>query len=393
MSYDFATMKICPHQVAFERSDLDQIRKTTVKFPRPPSNSNVSVYVDRVKVPSSGLYSYAELPFSLAEPYRIRRGVNDLLYLSESFEPPRFVQLTPGPNVRAKDMALDLQRQIPNLVVEVRGRRVVIRSHQRTAGTAFQFHDPRWTDKTSSLPTTARVLGAYRAVGIVPGRAATGRLLYPGWRVDRDVSSPLVEDRVLIFDRAIPNADPLVELSYVTTARYCRRCHGTQIEFDYSVKDSTYEVVRDTDLLAQEFDKFLITRIGSHWKWNWLGSGLVDKIGGKGTNGVVNVNALIAVDVSQSFSTYQNIKQQQDTRFPQQKVTDAEYPLNLASVDVQPIPEDPTIAIVVATIVSRSRVPVELKRVIGNPSPFDLTAGDPLQALRFRPGEGFLFRG
>src|SRR5690606_28519206 len=107
--------------------------------------------------------------------------------------------------------------------------------------------------------------------------------------------------------------------------------HGTQLEFDYSIVDGTYETVKNTDLLAQEFDKFLHTEIGSHWKWNWLGSSLHSRIGGKGNMGITSATSLLNIDVSQAFKTYQNIKEKQDTGFPQQRVSDAEYPLELGS--------------------------------------------------------------
>jgi hypothetical protein len=394
MSFDFATWRVCPHQVFFEKVDLDAIRNNSVKFPRPPSNtSDVAVYVDRVPIPRNGLLSYAQLPFSNPEPYRIRQGVNDLLYISIGFDPPRYAQLTPGPNVRAKDLALDLQRQFPELLITILNKHVLFKSRQPLKGTAFQFHDPRWTDKTSSLPNTARILAAYKSVGIIPGRAAIGKDIFPDWKIERDIQSPLIADKILTFSRSIPNADPIIELNYITSAQYCRRCNGTQLEHDYSITGDTYDVVRDTDLLSQEFDKFLVTKIGSHWKWSWLGSGLIDKIGGKGQTGTVNVNALITIDINQSFSTYQNIKQLQDSGFPQQQVSDAEYPLSLANISVQTLPDDPTVAIVVATVVSRSRENIELKRVIGNPSPFNLTSSSPNQILKFDSGGSFSSQG
>ncbi len=386
MSYDFATAAVCPHQVFFEACPLDDISKRYVTFPKPPSGMTVSVHVDRVGVPQGGLWSRAELPFSKPGPYRVRRGENDLVLLSVGFEAPRLLQLTPGPAVPAEDMALGLQRQLPDLMVESKERRVVISTRNPVRGTAFQFHDPRWTDRSSSLPNTARVLGAYSEVGIVPGRAASGRRLFPGWAVQRDPNSPLERDRRIVFEEPLPNADPLIELSYITAPGDCRRCFGTKVEFDYSVKNGTYETVRNTDLLAQEFDKFLLTKVGSHWKWNWLGSGLVDRIGGKGSAGAVNVNALISVDVSQAFATYQAVKARQDSSTPQQKVSDAEYPLELTSVDVQTLPDDPTVAVVRTVVTSRSRVDVPLARVVGNPSPFNVLGGDPSQVLRRLPG-------
>lgn len=392
MSFDFFTPRICPHEVFFETLDLDPSGRRAAPFLRPPSNSQVRVYLDNVEIPRSGLYSFASLPFSRPEPYRIKRGVNDLLYLSVGFDPPQMVQLIPG-SVSARDMARDLQRKFPDLYVDVQERRTFIRSRTAVRGTAFQFHDPKWTDTTSSLPTTARILAAYRTLGIIPGRAAVGRLLIPGWSVENNPSDPLQRDKLLMFASELRNDIPLIQVNYVTSEVDCRRCHGTRIEFDYQIENNTYVEIRDTDLLAQEFDKFLFTKIGSHWKWNWLGSKLVDRIGGKGSTGQVSVNAIITVDVSQAFSTYQNIKSQQDSKFPQQKVSDAEYPQQLAGINVQTLPQDPTVAIVTTTVVSRSQVDVPLKRLVGNPNPFTL-AGDPEANIRLQPGQtGFRLRG
>lgn len=386
MSYDFATAAVCPHQVFFESCPLDPVTHRSCSFPKPPTSFGVAVYVDRVPVPQGGLWSYASLPFSRPGPYRVQTGVNDLLLMAVGFDTPRLLQLTPGPAVSASDMALGLQRQLPDFVVSAESGRVVVSTRNPVRGTAFQFHDPRWTDRVQSLPTTARVLGAYSEVGIVPGRAVTGVRLFPGWSVQLDPSSPVIYDRILLFDDPIPNADPLVELSYVTAAQYCRRCYGTRVEYDYTISDGTYETVQNTDLLAQEFEKFLLTKIGSHWKWNWLGSGLVDRIGGKGNTASSSVNALISVDVSQAFATYQSLKSSQEANFPQQQVTDAEYPFQLASVDVQLLPDDPTVAVLNTVIVSRSQVEVPLARVVGNPNPFSALNGDPAQTLRRLPG-------
>lgn len=385
MSYDFATAAVCPHQVFFESCQLDPTSRFCV-FPKPPTKSGVTVYVDRVQIPQGGLWSYASLPFSRPGPYRIQTGVNDLLLMASGFDTPRLLQLTPGPAVSASDMALGLQRQLPGLVVSAENGRVVISTRTPVRGTAFQFHDPRWTDRVQSLPSTARVLGAYSEVGIVPGRAVTGVRLFPGWSVQLDPSSPVIYDRILLFDDPIPNADAFVELSYVTAAKYCRRCYGTRVEYDYTIDNGTYDTVQNTDLLAQEFEKFLLTKIGSHWKWTWLGSGLVDRIGGKGNTASSSVNALISVDVSQAFATYQSLKSSQEANFPQQQVTDAEYPYQLGSVDVQLLPDDPTVAVLNTVIVSRSQVEVPLARVVGNPNPFSALNGNPAQTLRQLPG-------
>lgn len=381
MSYDFFTSKICTHGVAQEKIILNANDRQSAQFLKPPSNNRINVRVDGEIVPQSGLFSYPEITFSRPEPYRIKKGVNDLLLLSMGFDPPVFVELISG-SLKATDLSRYLQNKYPNLYVYIKNGHISIRSRTRGKFTAFQFHNPVWTDSTSSLPTTERVLAAYKTLGILPGRAATGKKIFPGWSVRLLPTDPLQREKILLFNESLRNENPLIEVSYVTNELFCRRCHGTRTEFDYVIENNSYATVMNTDLLSQEFDKFLFTKIGSHWKWNWLGSGLIERIGGKGSTNQSTVNSMITVDISQAFSTYQNIKQQQDSRTPQQRVSDAEYPSQIVSIDVKGT-DDPTIAIVTTTIASRSRIPVPLTRVIGNPNPFTLQ-GDPETNIKFR---------
>lgn len=370
MSFDFSTAKLCSHEVFFESVQLG-IDNRTAKFLRAPSSKRVQVYINRQAVPQNGLYSFASIATKEVGPYRIRSGINDLLDINIGFTETRRVQLIPG-TISSADLVRYLKTQIPELNLIVSDKRIIFSSRLRTNSTEFFFPDPRWVDKTSSLLATQRVLGAYRELGIIPGRHVMGNRLYPGWTVQVDPMSPDGQDKVLFFNDSLKNNAPLVQVSYVTQAANCRRCRGTSIEFDYTVKDGSYETVRNTDLLAQEFDKFLFTEVGSHWKWNWLGSPLSSRVGGKGDTGRATVNALLSADVSQAFSTYQNIKQQQDTRFPQQQVTDSEYPHSLSSINVRIDPNDPTIAIIDAVINSRSEEFVGIERQIGNPNPVQL---------------------
>jgi hypothetical protein len=378
MSYDFATAKLCSHEVFFEALQLG-LDNQTAQFVQPPSSKRVEVYVNRQKVPNIGLYSYASIATTEIGPYRIKSGVNDLLDVNIQFGETRRIQLIPG-TISANDMAQYLRSKLPELDISVSAKRIVFSSRTRVNGTEFFFPDPRWTDRTQSLTATLQILGACRELGIIPGRHVTGQQLYPGWTVQEDPMSP-DEGKLLFFNSSLRNNSPLIQVNYVTQAVNCRRCHGTGLEFDYTVKDGTYETVKDTDLLAQEFDKFLFTISGTHWKWPWLGSQLAARIGGKGDAGKTTVNALLSADVSQAFNTYQNIKQLQDTRFPQQQVSDAEYPLALNSLNVRIDPNDPTVAIINAVINSRSDQFIPIEREI-NPNPLQLTGSK--QTFLFR---------
>jgi hypothetical protein len=397
MSYDFALEQPCPHQVIREVVALDNVYQQTIRFQRPPFGQNVTLYINGLIVPPQGLYSTASLPFFNVEPYRITQGQSDLLYFQTGQNNPIFVQLNPGFAVSAASLAQDLNNKLPGLSITATDNtkfpgRVVMGTLAPINGRAFTFVDPRWTDKTSSLPTTPRVLGAYNSLGIVPGRVVSGYKLFPGWQFAHDPASSLEYDRIIQLNEPLRGAQPIVQANYFTTAANCRRCFGTRIEFDYGVQSGTYETVANADLLAQEFDKFLITSLGSHWKWPWLGSNLVNRIGGKGTTGITNAGALLTSDVSTAFATYQSIKQQQDANYPFQMVSDAEYPVSIQNITVAPAQNDPTVFLISAGVVTRSRTPVTLTRVIGQPNPLSVISSNPAQNLLFAGNIPFLFR-
>lgn len=392
MSYDFATLQICTHKVLLETL-IPDLSKRTLRFLRPPSSSVVQLYADGVEIPQQGLFLAPHLMFKRPEPYTINRDVNDLIYFKTGNNIPRLIPVNSGQYLRAKDVARDLSAKMPEINVDIDKDRVVLSAKTVTDATLFAFPDPRWTDKTSSLPTTTRILNFFNYVGIIPGRHITGKKCFPGWALVHDPSITFDDnEKIIRFEDSIPNSDPVLKVNYVTRSEFCRRCGGIRIEFDYNVVGATYEIVTDTDLLAQEFDKFLFTRLGSHFKWNWMGSGLIDRIGSKSNGLGAAISAIITSDISQAFNTYQNVKSQQDTRFPSQQVTDAEYPYALSNIRVQVPPDDPTTALAFVEITSRSQEPIVLKRVIGNPNPFTLSE-DAQKLLQIGSSKPFLLRG
>jgi len=393
MSYDFALLKACEHKVFFETAELDPSRNL-VKFLRPPSNARtIQLFIDDLEIPRSGAFSTARLPFSKPEPYLIKSNVNDLLYLKIGSDIPRIIQLITGQNFKAKDLVIDLQKKIPELNIYVTNGHVVFETKQAGVLENFSFPDPRWTDPTSSLPSTTKILAAFDELGILPGRIARGAKLFPGWSIIQNPDSEDQSDKAILFESPILNSEPLIYLNYITVAANCRRCHGTRIEFDYNIIGGTYEIVVNTDLLAQELDKFVFTRLGSHWRWPWIGSKIIDRVGSKGSTVRGSVNAIINIDITQAFQVYQNIKMQQDRDFPTQLVTDAEYPYALDNVNIQSPPNDPTVAIVNAVVISRSRKPIELTRVVNIPGPANLLYGDPFSQIVSEQQRRFLLRG
>lgn len=370
MSYDFALERLCTHEVWFETAQLDTYVRDTIRFQRPPASSRVIVYIDGAQVPFAGLSVPAYVVAMAKEPYRIKSGVNDMIYIKIGRDVPRLIQLISG-SVRASDLAANLQLQIPNLVFSAVNGRLKISG--RTQSDTFSLPDPRWSDKFQSLPNTVRVLGGLKELGMIAGRVCNPQLVYPGWQVITDPNS-YVEEKIIKFNSPLRGDSPFVQLTYVTDRANCRRCYGSQLEFDYGVMNGVYESVENGDLLLQEFDKFLFTQAGSHWKWPWLGSKLSDRIGSKYITTGNITNAFISMDISQAFQTYRSVKSQQDSVVFQQ-VTDAEFPVDFADVTVTTDPNDPTIAVVTGNIISRSQQPLELKRLVGSSDQLFLGTG------------------
>lgn len=373
MSYDFAFEKICSHEVLFERLDLDAFSKNTLRFIKQPSNSRVKVYIDDVEVPQGGLYSTPFMVFS-EEPYRIIKNSNDLISFKYRDGVSRNIQLITGNSVRASDLAAYLSKQLPELNVTVKNKRVHLQDKTPVKGVSFSFPDPTFLDKTKSLPDTNRILGGYKRLGINPGRVYSGSMIFPGWKIIIDPNS-FVDAKVVAFDSPVLNSEPVMRASYFVDAQNCRRCNGTKIEFDYTTINGEFETVRDTDLLAQEIDKFLFVKIRSHWKWPWLGSNLINRIGGKGTTAFGSIDTFISMDISKAFEIYKDIKTQQDSTVFQQ-VSDAEFPFDIDNISVQTFEDDPTVAIVEVSVISRSRDTVGLTRVVGNPNPVFLNGSN-----------------
>jgi len=393
MSYDFALEVACPHRVLFEVVQLDSVYQQTIRFQRPPFSQNVTLYINGQDVPQTGLFSVASLPLSNPAPYRIVQGQSDMIYFQIGQQMPMFVQLNSGTSISAASLARDLGQKLPGLNITVNNNHVVISTFAPIQGQAFTFVDPRWTDKTSSLPTTARILGGYNSLGIIPGRVVSGYQLFPSWKLVKDPQSPIDTDRIIQLTTPLRNAQPIIQANYQTTAAQCRRCFGVRIEFDYTIVNNTYDTVQNADLLAQEFDKFLFTTIGSHWKWPWIGSNLINRVGGKGSTALSNVSALLTSDIASAFATYQDVKLQQSTGYIFQQVTDAEYPAALQNISAQQAQNDPTTFIITASIISRSTTPITLTRVVGLPNPVSVLSNNPSGNLLMSSNNGFLLRG
>jgi hypothetical protein len=372
MSYDFATLKQCPHYIVDELKTLDTDSSNFVDPSREVASDKIVVKIDDLEIPKQGLYSFAEVNFSKPAPYRIEYNKSDMMMIKIGNGTTRTIKLSPGFERTSTEVANELQQSIPELDVLVVNDHVVLRSTSRAAGFVFSLPDPRWSDKAGTLLSTKRILAFYASVGVVPGKSGIGQEIYPSWVLTKNQNS-FLQELIILFSKPIRNFLPNIKISYTTLSQFCGRCSGTRLEYDYTVSGRTYDVVRNTDLLIQEADKFLFTELGSHWKWPWLGSNILSRIGSKANVNGGDSSASITLDINQAFATYQNIKVQQLNNFPFQRVTDAETPSAIVDLSASPSESDPTIYLANVTIKSRSQGPIEVTRIVSIPDPFTLT--------------------
>lgn len=390
MSYDFALLKVCSHLIVDESVRLDLDTSQYVTLPRRLSNERVKVYIDSLEVPKSGLFSTPYISTIASEPFKIVQGKSDMIQLKIQNGPIQTITLNPGNLVSADSLAFDLSRKIPALSITSEDGHVKMSAPSAYKGQFFTLVDPRWTDKAGISKNTSRIMSTYSALGLTAGRCATGVEIYPGWELTVNAFDPL-ESTVLRFITPILNNNPTVTITYSTLAQFCGRCQGSRLEYDYTVEKSTYETVRNSDLLVQEADKFMFTEIGSHWKWPWLGSRILNRIGSKANPSGSSSAGLVSIDISQAFATYQNIKSQQANNYGFQNVTDAEFPANISDLSVNNVAEDPTIVLANFTIANRSTDLVPLTRIVNSPDPFQVTA-DPAGVIQ-QAGSNFILRG
>jgi len=389
MSFDYSLGKPCDHFVYQELLGVDYQTRTRVNMPKALANNKIKVYVDGVEIPEIGLYSEAKLYFGNPGPYRFIPNESDLLYLALGDGNPVYIQMLTGTSIRTDDVVKDLQVKIPNLKVYNESNHVIIQNGIESGLSGFRMVDPRLNGQVLTSRNAARVIGAYAQAGISPGKVINHQKVYPGWSLNRDYLTFEENKYIIEFERSLPNKNPVVKVSYYAQTSACRRCNGSGYEYDYTVKNNTYSTSKNGDLLVQEFDKFLFTKSGSHFKWKWIGSDIQDQIGTKlitrDSTGVLSLN------IDSTFQTYSDIKAQQLGTFRFQNVTDEEYPGYVADVTISTDAQDPTLVSIIIDITDKTGKVVTVSRIVEGPNAVSPLTNPDL-ALRAKYESAWKFR-
>ena len=155
----------------------------------------------------------------------------------------------------------------------------------------------------------------------------------------------------LVFVTTLQDANPISEVSYITDAKNCRRCHGGRVENDFRLDNAGRLIIAENEeKMIQDLTKFVLTVKGSNKFQPQIGTGLLTLIGSK----VFDLDRLrleATRDVTDSITGLIRLQQRQ---VQYQKVDVREVIERLISVDFEQSPEDPTLFDMVIAVESAS---------------------------------------
>jgi len=367
MSYDRKIDQVCPHEIVGEPLYFSADRQT-IRPLRPISSfRSVKVRLNGVsEVPSQGLHLAAVAQSSKKGPFTIREGSNDTINIKVNQGADQVLSAAPGNKITAVALATDLNRQLSQAAFTVVNGTLQLKS-KRLGPQASVF-----VGSTGTLATT---------LGFTQNRMWRGLTSACGWSL---INLPTTlsdrPHRLIVMDEPVKGFGSYVEIDYNTVRQECRRCGGVGVENDwrYSRRGDTHEV-RDEALLIQEALKFTYTIKGSNRFHAWYGTSILNVVGQKMSNGGL-VQNIISSELSEGFRRWQNIKQQQEDTVGQD-VSDKEYPSALTALNVEQSTEDPTVIYINATVVNRSRQPIQIERGVRVPLPADLLGSTAQQGV------------
>ena len=367
MSYDRRLEQVCPHRIVGEGLFLNSDRRTI--RPQRAIASAISVAVrfnSEIDVPATGYATPALAKGAVPGPFNIR-GNGNRLVVSINGQSDQTLLAPVGNLINPQALSVALNKAARGQLYFQASRR-----HQIQVRTASKGPSARILFKEGS--TLAPTLG------LPVGKVLRGQEIYPPWSLINDPNT--LSDRptrLIVFDRPIESTTDFVQITYTTVRQECRRCGGVGVENDWQYTGAGKLVtVQNTDLLAQEILKITYTEKGSNSFHPWYGTGLLEAIGRKLTDQGVVQNMILS-DLHDAFRRWVSVKKQQEEAG--QFVSDGEFPLRLAVVNLRQDPSDPTVIFVECFVQSRSSEPIQISRGLRLPLPLDLMGSTVQDAL------------
>lgn len=163
----------------------------------------------------------------------------------------------------------------------------------------------------------------------------------------------------LILKEEIKEVNPLIELTYDTDRRNCRRCHGLGREFDFSFGNVglAREIIKE-DKLVQDCVKWCFANLGSDTFFDFIGT-LISQLVGKKNLGIDYIRSEIGREVREALERLRRlqIKQKEYQNVALEEMIDA-----ITSVDVIINQQDPTLIDVQIGILTMAGNSVEVEK-------------------------------
>lgn len=336
MSQDARIAHACPHYIRYERVSLQGGRVIETESPI-SGQGLLEIRRDGVILPLSGLYSESQIVFYKSGPYRVKTGVNTLTVDGQTIT-------IPTKTYTVEELVKFLSEQLKS-------------THKVTVFSQ--------SVSISSYNESLKVEGDVLALSFgFPSSTFTvhSKRITPSWKLSK-ISS---DQSSIVFSREL---DPvgLLDVSYTTEKRFCRRCSATGVENDLRLDSyGNIAMVRDHDLLYQIVAKALLTEIGSNPYHDWYGSKATSLIGQKVNTAVVQS---IREAVQQSLDRVIDVQKAQATV---QTVTAKETLFRVDNVIVESIGDDPTTLLCTVGIRSASSEPVTVSVIFAVPGSIPL---------------------
>ena len=341
MSEDLQIAFACPHFIRYERVSLDNDHYVS---PASPINGVGLVELKRDGVPldPQGNIRESILISPNVSPFRVKANSNTLtIKTTEGYE--NTITLTPK-IYTVSSLVESLKSQLGSIEVQEGEHKTLM-----------------FTDKKKAVGYTLtgnllKALGFKKLKQVVKTKRTT-----PSWSL-----TPRVDGYDIKFNEKL-NPEGLLEISYTTEKRYCRRCGSTGAENDLRFNEyGDLQKVTDTDLLYQNVAKILLTEIGSNPYHDWYGSNAMRLIGQKNN---ASVNTALRLSVQQALDKFQKV--QQDLKRVQY-LSQEERLMSVQSIEVTPLNDNATALLCNVVVKSGANRPVSVNIVFEVPGSISL---------------------
>ena len=342
MSEDALLAHACPHYIRYERANIVGDREIITKSPISSTNL-LTLRFDGVEIPREGLFLASETIFPSSAPYRFTDKTNKLIVISDGLE--KEIQFRTDKIYTQNEMVLFLNESLSYPI------------SSEAYESSIKLTNQRNSESLSLRGTALKKLGYFSSKVVVRNKKVVS-----SWSLAK-----LFGGGYKIFFKAEEYFNGLVDVSYLTEKKHCRRCSSTGVENDFRFNEKgEIKTIQDHNLLYQSLSKVLLTEITSNPYHNWYGSNAMTLIGRKVSASVVQS---LRASVQDALTTFKNVQDQQASV---QSMSLKERLRRVKNIEVSTIGEDETSYLVSIVAESMSSEQVSINIIFAVPGSFSL---------------------